>query len=676
VRLFQQPAQTPEEVAAGEPLPIPPDEVLAFDETEWLARAYRNDAPQLTLRAAITGSVLGFFLSFTNVYIGLKTGWFLGVNLTACILAYAVGTSLHKAGALKSPLSILETNSAVSTASSAGYATGTMVVAAFPAMLLLSVTSDNPGGTQLPWPVVAVWTFFLGALGVTFAIPMKRAMINRERLRFPSGVAAAVTLHGLYSRGGDALAKARALYVAAGAAALGPLLVNLEVREHIDPATGATVRSSLLPSSSNVFDGLASWWPSLTRRLATAGPEAIHPGGRPFLLSDYLVKLDHGPALVFAGMLIGLRLTAWMLFGAMVLVAFVAPAALDASWDSTAHVVAAAARSPGSAWKDIGIWIGAPLLVTSSLVSFAAQWRTILRAAGGVLTRPAASDAPIDAIEVPARWFAIGLVVAGLGIVIVAWRFFAIPLPFGVLSIALTFVLAVVACRTTGESDIIPGGALGQIMQLTYGVLIPQNMTANLQTASITSGASHAAADLLNDLKAGHLLGANPRRQFIAQAMGVVTGTVASTLGYFILVPDAFALTGSGGRPPAFPAVAAQQWRAVAEVFKVGVGSLHPMAQHSMGWAALLGAVLAFAEVTAPKARKKWLPSPTGLALGFMLPFFYPLAMFLGAVLAELGSVVNHRWAVRYVVPIAAGGIAGESVVGVVVQAVNNFLLV
>ena len=46
------------------------------------------------LRAVVLGSVLGFFLSFTNIYIGLKTGWFLGVNLTAAILSYAVWTGL------------------------------------------------------------------------------------------------------------------------------------------------------------------------------------------------------------------------------------------------------------------------------------------------------------------------------------------------------------------------------------------------------------------------------------------------------------------------------------------------------------------------------------------------------------------------------------------------------
>ena len=133
---FQEPARTPEEIAASAPLDIPPETVAEMDEEEWYARAYRANAPQLTLRAVAIGTVLGFFLAFTNVYIGLKTGWFLGVNLTACILTFAI------ANVLPGPnrMSILESTCAVSTASSAGYATGFLAVTAAPAMLLLSVT--------------------------------------------------------------------------------------------------------------------------------------------------------------------------------------------------------------------------------------------------------------------------------------------------------------------------------------------------------------------------------------------------------------------------------------------------------------------------------------------------------------------------------------------------------
>jgi OPT family oligopeptide transporter len=697
VSLFQQPAETPEDIAASRPLDIPPEEVLELDEDEWYARVYRRDSPQLTLRAVLLGTGIGFFMAFTNVYIGLKTGWFLGVNLTACILSYAIWSSLQRAGVAKSPMSILETNCAVSTASSAGYATGNMVISAFPAMLLLSVTADNPVGTQLKWFIVALWILFLAALGTTLAIPMKRNMINREKLRFPSGTAAAVTLQGLYSQGAEALVKARALFLTAGVSALVPLVKELDIRKvGVDPKTGKTIRDTLLPGQSNVFDWIPNVLPeSWTHRWLHADGRDLHP-------SDYQLKLDHGVALVFAGVIIGIRVTAWMVLSGLVLVFFLAPPALEAKWTNAAGVVVGAATKPGSAWKEIGIWCGAPLLVASGLVSFATQWRTIVRALASMLPdkskagaresaeereareargeraggSESASDVPRpEDVEVPFKWFLTGLLVAGLGIVLCAWQFFEIPLHLGLLAVAMTFVLALVACRATGESDITPGGPLGKIMQLTYGVLIPQSSTANLQTAAITSGASLASADLLNDLKSGYLLGANPRRQFLAQAMGIGTGVVATVLCYFILVPDASVLLGTDVRPPAFPAPAAQQWKAVAEVFKYGLQNLHPMDQVAIRWGAGVGALLALAETYAPKRYKKWVPSATGIGLGLVLPFFYPLAMFLGAAFAEVATRVNKKWAERFLIAIAAGGIAGESIVGVIVQALNNFVL-
>jgi OPT family oligopeptide transporter len=685
VSLFQEPAQTPEEIEASKPLEIAPEEVAKLDEAEWYARAYRRGAPQLTLRAVAMGTVLGFFLAFTNVYIGLKTGWFLGVNLTACILSFAIWSSMQRAGLVKDRLSILESTCAVSTASSAGYATGFLTITALPAMLLLTISEQTPGGTQLRWPIVAMWIFFLAALGVVLAIPMKRNMINREKLRFPSGTAAAVTLQGLYSHGEEALKRARALFITLAFSALVPLLKELDIRKVADPKTGKIVRDTLLPGQSSIFDWIPKVLPeSWTHRMLNAGPAKLHPEGAPFHLSDFHIKLDHGVALLFAGILVGFRITVWMVVGGLILNVMLAPPALDAMWTNALGASVGAVTKPGSAWKEIGIWTGAPILVSSGLVTFLAQWRTVVRALDGLLPgkkKKAKTEAEDDAdaevreVEVPMKWFASGMALAGTGVVILAWQAFEIPLHLGLLAVAMTFVLAVVACRATGESDITPGGPFGKIMQLTYGVLIPQSSTANLQTAAITASASLSSADLLNDLKCGYLLGANPRRQFVAQAAGILTGTIATTLCYFVLVPDALVLTGSDARPPAFPAPGAQQWKAVAEVFKYGLGNLHPMSQTAIRWGLLIGAVLALAEILVPKAYKKWVPSPTGLGLGMVLPFFYPLAMFTGAVFGEVATAVNKTWANRYVVAIAAGGIAGESIVGVLVQALNNFVL-
>jgi uncharacterized oligopeptide transporter (OPT) family protein len=538
-----------------------------------------------------------------------------------------------------------------STASAAGYATGGTLISAIPALLLLSVTPESPGGVGLPLPVAGLWVFFLAVLGTSIAIPMKRNLINREKLRFPSGVAAATLLRSLYAEGTEAVVKARALFYAGLAAGFIPLLKDLDILTTNEG--GKVARAALLPGMLKIFDWL--------------------PRSKGALLSAWHVKLDYSPGLIAAGALVGLRVTASMAASGLALVFVIGPAAMDARWTTPAGAVVAAAKGPGSAWKDIGVWMGAPILVSAGLLSFAFEWRTIARAFRG-LSGGADADARSAGIEVPGSWFAMGAGLAAVGVVAIAWRFFAVPVHLGALAVLMAFVLALVACRATGESDITPSGAMGKIMQLSYGVLMPQNAPANLMTAGITAGAASASADLLTDLKSGYLLGANPRRQYVAQLLGVLPGTISTVLCYAILVPSATALTGEGGKEPAFPAPAAQQWLVVAKVLRDGLDSLHPMARQGIFYGFVAGAVLVLLERALPRY-KKYLPSPIGIGLGLILPFYQPLSMFLGAAIGAIAARKKGSLPAELVVPVASGLIAGESIVGVVVAAVNNFVL-
>jgi uncharacterized oligopeptide transporter (OPT) family protein len=257
--------------------------------------------------------------------------------------------------------------------------------------------------------------------------------------------------------------------------------------------------------------------------------------------------------------------------------------------------------------------------------------------------------------------------------VVVGDVFFEIPWHYGVLAVFLSFALSLVACRATGESDITPVGAMGKVMQLTYGVLIPQSTTANLMTASVTASTAGSAADLLNDLKSGYLLGANPRRQFIAQFVGIFSGTIATVSGFYLLVPDATTLLGVGGEAPKFPAPAAQAWKAVAELFKHGLENMHPAHQQMITYGVAIGVALVLLETFLPKLRA-YLPSATGLSLGLILPFQYPLSMSIGAFGAWVWQRRDAQGAERFLVPISAGVIAGVSIMGVIVAILNNVL--
>ncbi|MEQ1568541.1 MAG: OPT family oligopeptide transporter [Myxococcota bacterium] len=672
--LFQSPPSTPAELERSRPLDLTPEQVQEMGEAEWYERVYRgDDVPQLTVRAVLVGSALGFVLAFTNLYVGLMTGWGLGVAITACILSYALWNGLLRVGLAKTPLTILETNCMQSTASAAGYSTGSTMISAVAALLMLSATDDNPQGQHLSFGVLMLWTGFLAVLGISVAVPMKRTLINNERLKFPSGTAAAVTLQSLYSQGDSALRQARALLVTGAVGALFPLVIDLRVLEVLrrlglsrlaDALTLSEGQEGLIPASVPIFD----WLPARGTHLEDGVAVANKP-------SNWTMALDLNPVMIAAGMIVGLRIAVSMLAAGLLLAYVVGPYGAEQHWTSLATGNDMLATSaPHRAWKEIGIWLGVPIMVSSSLMQFALQWRTIGRAFSGLFGGSVAEDDRVLATEVPTSWFAAGVAVGGAGVTgIASWQFH-VPVYYGVLAVILTFALCLVAARATGESDITPIGGMGKIMQLTYGILIPQSATANLMTAAITASSASSSADLLNDLKSGYLLGANPRRQFLAQLFGAISGTLATVVGFRMLVPDATFLNGVGDLPPRFPAPAAQSWKAVAEVFSLGIENLHPVYQNAIGLGLAIGVVLVVLELALPKVRA-FLPSATGLGLGMILPFQYPLSMFLGALAAWLWTRQSPKSAEQYLIAVASGLIAGISILGVLVAFFNNFVL-
>jgi uncharacterized oligopeptide transporter (OPT) family protein len=157
--------------------------------------------------------------------------------------------------------------------------------------------------------------------------------------------------------------------------------------------------------------------------------------------------------------------------------------------------------------------------------------------------------------------------------------------------------------------------------------------------------------------------------------MGIFAGTIATVTGFYLLVPDATYLNGVGGAAPKFPAPAAQAWKAVAEVFKLGIENMHPMHQQAIWVGAAVGVILGGLEMVAPGRIRAFLPSATALGLGLILPFQYPCSMLLGAVLAALWTKTKPQQASDYIVPLSSGIIAGVSIMGVLVAFLNNLVL-
>jgi uncharacterized oligopeptide transporter (OPT) family protein len=591
-------------------------------ETRWLAETYQRNTPQLTVRAVLVGMAIGAVMCLSNLYVFFKTGWSMGVTITAAILAFAVFQLATALRLNRKPLTALENNALITVSSGAGFMTGGGNMAAFGALMM--VTSVRP--PQIP---MIAWFGAIAALGVFTAIPIKRQLINSEGLPFPTGKATAETLRAIHGEGkgaaGEGNKQARAL-------GLGALFAALL----------AWMR-----------DAKAAWMPF---NVPAQFPLPFTVLGKPAM--EWTLALKAEVVLLGAGALMSFR-TAWsLLLGGLLTYGVLAPSLFSRD------LVHAVSYKAIVGWT---VWPGAAILVASGLTSFALDWKSVGRSfagIGAIFTRKPVGHVadPMDAVECPGWWFPAGFILLGPIVVILMTLLFQIPWWAGVIAVPLAVVMGFIAARVTGETDVTPTKALGPVTQLLYGVITPGNLSGNIMSANVTGGIGLHAADLLTTLKTGWLLGGNPRVQFYAQLFGVLAGAAVVVPAFNILIPDPSVLG-----TDAWPAPSCMVWAGVSKAFAGGIGTLDPMARMAIGVGVALGIALVLLERFAPKPLRGYVPSPAGLGIAMVVPGSNAIAMFGGAFIALLVNKAKPETGKRYVVPVASGLIAGESLMGVAI---------
>ncbi|MCY4595242.1 MAG: OPT/YSL family transporter [Bryobacterales bacterium] len=556
------------------------------------------DERQLTARSIIAGCLLGGIVSCMNIYMGLKIGWSFGGSLIAAILGFALFMSLGRS------LSVLECNVTQTTGSAAGtMASAAGLLAAIPAMNLL--------GFQIPLPGMFLWALSIAYLGVFFAVPLRRQMIEVDKLRFPTGTATAETILAMFAKASEAVEKARAL-LWAGALA-------------------------------GAFTLLTYFIPDLEMP-----PTEILGIGALTVAAAWGFQLYFGPMLFGAGILIGPRVGASLALGAVVSWGVLGPWAQANGWAS-GEIMSYTDGPRG--WL---LWPGVAIMVSEALTSLALSWRTFIRAfkVGSVT-----GTGEVAGERIPTAWWRNGLAVAAIGTTVAAWYLFEIPPHLTVLALVLSFALAAVAVRSTGETDINPVGGMGKVTQLVYGGLAPGSLGTNLMAAAVTGAGASQAADMMQDLKTGRLVGASPRRQFIAQLWGIGAGVLFCIPAY-LLVTSAYPLGGEQ-----LPAPAAFAWKAMAELLTQGLDALPPHAETAVVAGAAFGALLSVLRripVVAP-----YLPSGLAIGIAFIVQAFYSLVIFLGSLALVIWRRSSPASAKKLSFAIASGLVAGEGLFGI-----------
>jgi len=209
----------------------------------------------------------------------------------------------------------------------------------------------------------------------------------------------------------------------------------------------------------------------------------------------------------------------------------------------------------------------------------------------------------------------------------------------------LVWLFAAVSCRVTGETDVVPTGALGKLSILLFGLAGSGGGGAMAATGVLTGGAA-ASADFVNDLRCGAGLNCPVERQFRYQLAGAMIGPLLLVPVFLILIEGPNILGGE-----VFPAPAAQIWLQVSRM--VDAQNLSGVQIFVLGLAA--GGVGHFVCQRFP-----WMPSPVPFAMAAVLDWSTTFTLLVGAG-------IGYRVPKRLGFPIWCAMIAGESAVALLI---------
>ena len=324
------------------------------------------------------------------------------------------------------------------------------------------------------------------------------------------------------------------------------------------------------------------------------------------------------------------------------------------------------------------LWVGVAVMTADSLMTLIFSGKTIIMGGYSIIASfvnfikrfykegrsifKETSDS--DDSHIPAYWWITGLLFSTTLLCFVGHFIFEIKFYFVLLSIPLSALLSIIATRCVGEIDINPVGGMGKITQLVYAGIAPHQITTNLLSAGIVAAGASQCGDLMGDLKTGHLLKVKPRKQYIAQCIGVIFGIIVC-VPIYKLFDTAYDIGGED-----MPAPAAHAWKAVAEILSVGVSNLPLHSPYGMLAGAIAGIILAVSYKILGFWRKdiaSLVPNGLAIGIGFIVPPKQALAMFIGAVGLLIWKKIAPKHAEFFYFTVASGMVAGEGMMGLVI---------
>ncbi len=542
--------------------------------------------PETTIKAFFLGAILSMVLAAANAYLGLFAGMTVSASIPAAVLSMAV-LRLFKNH------NILE-NNIVQTAASAGESLAAGVIFTFPALVLMGYWSEFNY-----WETVLI-ALCGGVLGVLFTVPLRTALIVEQKLQFPEGVATSEVL---------------------------------KTGEKGGKAVKFLLYGSLIGAVAKLAEsGLKLW--------SGTGSAASLVGNKVYAF----FAMNLSPALIAVGYIVGLRIAFLIFAGGCISWYIAIPwyiAANDMTTDGTTAV-----NLGYKIWTEQIRFLGVGAMVVGGLWALIKLRGSITMAVNSGIKAIRSKADPSQVLrtekDTPMSWVMIAIGIMVVPVFLIYLREIHDVVITGLMAILMViagFLFSAVAGYMAGlvgsSNNPISGVTIATILTASLILLLilgsdsEKGPAAAILIGAVVCCAAAIAGDNMQDLKAGHILGATPRNQQIMQMVGVVSAALVMPLVLQLL------LTGYGfgpateANPDSLQAPQATLMQSVAEgVFS---GALPwPMIYAGM----VIGVLVILLDQYQESRGSDFRIPVLAVAVGIYLPFELDSAIMLGGVIA------------------------------------------
>lgn len=574
---------------------------------------------EFTIRALLIGLVLAVVLGAANAYLGLKAGMTIAATYPAAVIGMAI-IKLFKG-------TILEENFA-RTVGSIGESIAAGAIFTLPAFFIAGIW--NPFFTPGNYVLSAAIMMAGGVLGIMFVALLRRVMVEDVELPFPESVAAA-EIHKAGRHGGTG---SKFLFGAMGFGA----------------AIQALGQFRLFATSA---DGMIS----------------LSKGNILFRSPDV------SPAYMGVGYIIGPRLAALNFSGGVL------------AWGLLAPIIAyfkfGSIPMEGQDWAGtiIQVWrtYVRPIAIGGMLVGASfTLWRMrknlitgISRSIGDV-KKAASGEHIVDRIEkdISFKWVIIGILLTGVATFFI-YDYFAQSVVAALVATVVMIIAGFFFAAVSGYLVGIIGSSNNPISGLTLSTLViaallmvalgmkgMQGVAAVLGVAAVVCVAAAVAGEMLQDLKAGHILGGTPWKMQVGDLIGVAVSAAVMFIPLIILHEGDIKMGGTGFGGEHLPAPQAS----LMAILSKGIVS------GDMEWILIFTGMLMGVGFILMNVK-----SPMLVSVGMYLPLGTTFAIFVGGLIKGVVEKVNEKKQFNEAqksrvenngILIAAGLIAGEALIG------------